>query len=372
MSDSDFDAPPSPKLEKGLRNEVRVIWDTGNHDGLTVKRVRKATEERMNLPEDFFKNHGSWKGRSDRIIKGYVNELGNQNPPTNEDAISADEIEESPKPRRGRKKNTEQPAKAPRKRAPAQPKSASRKKRKVSVESDESADEAVHSVEETVTGAAKLDQHSDADSDVEQPKPEEPESKHAEVKDDGSDDDEADGPVVSARKSSEPSDKTADSESELSSLLDEAPPPKAKRQKKSASVEKKPAKTKVTKVKQEKEVDPQDAEIKRLQGWLVKCGIRKVWGKELKPFTTPREKISHLKGMLKDAGMDGRYSVEKARQIKERRELAADLEAVQEGNKKWGQSDSEGEDAKGRPRRRLARGLKDLEGLIDEDGEESD
>ena len=72
MSDSDFDAPPSPKLEKGLRNEVRVIWDTGNHDGLTVKRVRKATEERMNLPEDFFKNHGSWKGRSDRIIKGYV------------------------------------------------------------------------------------------------------------------------------------------------------------------------------------------------------------------------------------------------------------------------------------------------------------
>lgn len=34
--------------------------------------------------------------------------------------------------------------------------------------------------------------------------------------------------------------------------------------------------------------------------------------------------------------MTGRYSNEKAKRIKEERELAADLEAVQEGAKVWG------------------------------------
>jgi len=42
--------------------------------------------------------------------------------------------------------------------------------------------------------------------------------------------------------------------------------------------------------------------------------------------------------MLKDVGMDGRYSADKARAIKERRELQADLEAVQEYNKDHGRA----------------------------------
>ena len=164
------------------------------------------------------------------------------------------------------------------------------------------------------------------------------------------------------------------SESELSSLIDE-PPPKKKRQKKSPSnkptrAEKsaKPAKAKPSKSKDLKDLDPQEVEIKRLQGWLVKCGIRKLWHKELAPYDTSRAKVNHLKDMLKDVGMDGRYSVEKASKIKEQRELAAELDAVQEGAKRWGQVDSNEE---GRKPRRLARGFKDL-ALIrgDDDGEE--
>lgn len=349
----------SAHLEQALRDAVRKIWDSGNHDGLTVKRVRKAVEEQLNLSQDFFKNDDVWKHDSKDIITHQV-ELQEQQPAAQDDGFKS-----PPKPKQPAK-----PAKAPRKRAPAQPKPTSRKKRKVSVVSDESADEAVsdhNSPKPTMVEAADPD----PDSDMEE------KNTSAKVKkripdDDNDEDHDADGPNVTAKPSNEPTAGAADSESELSSLLNEPPAPKVKLQKKSAAGEKKPAKPKATKAKQEKEVDPQDAEIKRLQGWLVKCGIRKVWGKELKPYTTPRDKINHLKAMLKDAGMDGRYSVEKARQIKERRELAADLEAVQEGNKKWGQSDSEEEDDKGRPRRRLARGLKDLEGLIDEDGEESD
>ncbi|CAD0040913.1 unnamed protein product [Aureobasidium pullulans] len=65
--------------------------------------------------------------------------------------------------------------------------------------------------------------------------------------------------------------------------------------------------------------------------------------------------------MLKDAGMDGRYSEQKANTIKERRELEADLEAVQQGNKQWGNEEDSGEDGESeeaetapKPQRRAA------------------
>ncbi len=48
--------------------------------------------------------------------------------------------------------------------------------------------------------------------------------------------------------------------------------------------------------------------------------------------------------MLRDVGMDGRFSEARAREIKEQRELLADLEAVTEMNRAWGADD-------GRPRR---------------------
>ena len=178
----------------------------------------------------------------------------------------------------------------------------------------------------------------------------------------------------------------ADSSSELSELIDEAPPTKRKKSRKSAT-EVKAGKDAITKSKSGKaikskrdaDLSPQEAEIKRLQSWLVKCGIRKVWGKELAPYDTPRTKIQHLKEMLADAGMEGRYSAEKASRIREQRELKADLDAVQEGAKMWGQTEdlderdsSSGGDRKANRGRRLARGLRHLDFLGSDDGEETD
>lgn len=120
----------------------------------------------------------------------------------------------------------------------------------------------------------------------------------------------------------------------MSIVLDEEPKPKRKRGTSAAGQAKKPKKEPAGKAKQDANLDPDQAEIKRLQGWLIKCGIRKMWHRELAPYDTPKAKISHLKGMLKDAGMEGRYSVEKAKKIKEERELRADLEMVQEGAKR--------------------------------------
>lgn len=214
--------------------------------------------------------------------------------------------------------------------------------------------------------AAKVDEDSDQPEDDNS---ESEQEKKDELKEDV--DDLSGG--TKAKNSSLQQDE--DDDSDLSELLDEAPPPK-KRQKQGGSAGNKSTKSKPAKSKPEADPDPDQAEIKRLQGWLVKCGIRKVWGKELKPYESPKAKVKHLKEMLTDAGMTGRYSVEKANQIKEARELAADIEAVQEGAERWGADDDDEDDngrvkEDGRPVRRLVRGAKNYD-FLSSDGEETD
>ena len=163
----------------------------------------------------------------------------------------------------------------------------------------------------------------------------------------------------------------------MSVVLDEGPNPKSKFKSRLSDTKKPKAKkaesSKGKKVSEQPE-NPDAEEIKRLQGWLVKCGIRKLWHRELAPYDNPKSKIRHLKGMLTEAGMTGRYSAEKASQIREERELMADLEAVQAGAKQWGKAESEdeGNSNAGKPRRRLARGLQELDFLNDDDGAETD
>ena len=166
----------------------------------------------------------------------------------------------------------------------------------------------------------------------------------------------------------------------MSDVIDE-PPPKKKRQKKSTSPSETKGKGKKAAAKPAKvakELSPDEEEIKRLQGWLVKCGIRKIWGVELKKFDTPKEKIKHLKSLLEDVGMTGRYSTDKAKQIKEQRELKAELEAAKEFNDQWGQKGSGDEDDDGsedeaksrkeaQPRRLRPKGLVDFGDSGDED-----
>lgn len=165
-----------------------------------------------------------------------------------------------------------------------------------------------------------------------------------------------------------------DSESEMSVVFDEEPKPAPKRQRTAgAPKEKKKAAPKAAPKAKDDDSDPDQAEIKRLQGWLVKCGIRKMWWRELQPYETSKAKIKHLKGMLEDAGMKGRYSLDKARQIRDERELKADLEQIQQGAKDWGKGsgdEGEGGDAEV-PQRRAARGRQAL-AFLESDGEETD
>ena len=62
-------APSSATLAAALRDTVKRIFNAGNLNDLTVKRVRAAAEKQLQLPEDFFKDHPEWRGRSKEIIE---------------------------------------------------------------------------------------------------------------------------------------------------------------------------------------------------------------------------------------------------------------------------------------------------------------
>jgi hypothetical protein len=135
----------------------------------------------------------------------------------------------------------------------------------------------------------------------------------------------------------------AGSESEMSIVLDETPKPKRKRKSKAemASEPKTKAsgrpKSSSGPAKVAKDLSPDEAAIKTLQSQLKKCGVNKIWQFELKQYgDNNKEKIRHLQRVLKEIGMSGRFSEARAREIKEMRELQADLEAVKEGEKSWG------------------------------------
>lgn len=74
MSDSSLsDALPSDAtIEQCLRKAIQKVYKSGKLEDLTVKRMRKAAEEDLDLQDDFFKNHSTWKERSKVVIQSEV------------------------------------------------------------------------------------------------------------------------------------------------------------------------------------------------------------------------------------------------------------------------------------------------------------
>lgn len=125
----------------------------------------------------------------------------------------------------------------------------------------------------------------------------------------------------------------AQSDSEMSSVIDDDPSPKKR---KSSKVQKSNEAKQKTASKA-KELDPKEDEIKKLKDWLKKCGMNKRW-LELDKMNSHKQKTSYLKQQLADIGMDGRYSLAKAKEIRERRELQEELEEAQAFAQTWGTS----------------------------------
>lgn len=68
--------------------------------------------------------------------------------------------------------------------------------------------------------------------------------------------------------------------------------------------------------------------IDRLKGYIIKCGVRKVWKRELEGLSE-KQSIGKLEQILRELGMEGRPTLEKCKTIKERREFEEELKAVQ-------------------------------------------
>ncbi|GJJ11209.1 hypothetical protein Clacol_005441 [Clathrus columnatus] len=83
-----------------------------------------------------------------------------------------------------------------------------------------------------------------------------------------------------------------------------------------------------------------EATIKQLKAYVGACGVRKKWAKEFQNYPQPDQQIRRLKKILADLGMEGKYSMEKAKQIKKKRDLARELEDVIEFERKAGVSRS--------------------------------
>jgi len=123
----------------------------------------------------------------------------------------------------------------------------------------------------------------------------------------------------------------AGSTSELSSVPDDsdgAPTKPAKRSKKAARAPKPKSKPGSASVG--------DDVLKTLQTQLAKCGIRKQWKRELASFGSDRERAQHLRGLLREAGVTGRFSERLAREIRERRELEGEIRDAEAFEKQWG------------------------------------
>lgn len=74
MSDSSLSSVTLSQsaLEQALRNAVQRVYKLGNLEELTVKRIRTAAEQDLDLEEDFFKTDSTWKGKSKKIIESEV------------------------------------------------------------------------------------------------------------------------------------------------------------------------------------------------------------------------------------------------------------------------------------------------------------
>jgi hypothetical protein len=275
-------------LEQALRQSVADIFKTGNLSELTVKRVRLATENALGLEEGFFKGDANWKAKSDRIIKKEA-----------EEKINAQEGKEQ-KAKEDSPAAPIQPKQPDRRKTPEDSPGTSKRQKTTALSSSESIGELSSDKDQCdkpVKNSAKRSRISP-----------QKESKPGITEDHlSTESDVGDRSSVTrvAPKQSGP-DKGASANEQSDSLVED-PKPTGKRQK---ATQKKTTKrkTKGATTKQDLSVDPVQEEIKRLQGWLVKCGIRKMWSRELAPYGTSKDKIKHLKEMLKDAGMDGRYS----------------------------------------------------------------
>jgi len=128
-----------------------------------------------------------------------------------------------------------------------------------------------------------------------------------------------------------------------------------------------------------------DATIQKLKSLINACGVRKPWAKVLQDCPNAAHQIAKLREILASLGMTGRLSMEQAKKIKMKRELAQELEDVQSfeqsmvnrNSKRRAMSVSESRDLNAvnsddgqQPPKRKSKTLKCIEAFLEDQSEE--
>ncbi|KAA8566099.1 hypothetical protein EYC84_008703 [Monilinia fructicola] len=364
-------------LTSALCKTVRDVFHSEEKDQLSVRFIRTKVEEEHELGEGFL-NQGKWKDKSKVIIKGEVDKLLQVTPAAKGKKRSSTD-KKAPIPKRQKKEETpaseselsdlaesevsEIESEVSEDATEAIPKKKVKKTSKTNSKNEvsDNEDEVAPKINKKSPLQGVVVSSDSELSDVESiAQPEAlAESKPFKSASPKIRDSSLSSPPKSEEENSPKlaNDKDAgnDSDSSAMSVVLDGPLSTKSRSKKSKSTSSKSSKVpkttkpKIAKAKTTAELTANEQLIKTLQSQLVKCGIRKIWAFELKKCETENEKIKHLKNMLTEVGMTGRFSEGRAREIKEMRELQADLEAVKEGEKKhgaWAEIESSEDDTK--------------------------
>ncbi|RDA86336.1 hypothetical protein CP532_4315 [Ophiocordyceps camponoti-leonardi (nom. inval.)] len=335
--------PSTKELETALIDATCHIYKT-DPDAISVNSVRRHVEQKFDLEAEFFAS-GEWKSRSKSIIKEYVDKLLDGWTPKTQSRLKRPSSEPPSPPAKKQKRASQSKPGKREKPSDPRPKPRGRKnaappKSETATTDDDAEPPRTSRPEKGNRKAVKDESEDDAmkqDASDDGPEPEEPIKSHTDSDEQKVQEDEK---TRDASKDEEDVPAVVEEE-EYSDVIDEPPIAKSRRKNgnpKNGKDAPKPSKPAPKKVSTD---DGPEAEIKKLQSQLVKCGIRKLWHNELKQYgTDTRAKVRHLKKMLAEIGMDGRFSEAKAREIKETRELMAEAEAAQQMNQLWGLSSS--------------------------------
>lgn len=75
----------------------------------------------------------------------------------------------------------------------------------------------------------------------------------------------------------------------------------------------------------------QEKKLKKLKSYVSKCGVRKIWKKELEGLDISTS-ISKVQSILNDLGVDGRPSIKKCVGVKKQRAHQSELLAIDRSN----------------------------------------
>ncbi|KOS18273.1 hypothetical protein ESCO_002707 [Escovopsis weberi] len=329
-------APSAAKLKEALVRGTREVFEA-EPDETSVNKVRKHVEEKLGLDEGFF-TVGKWKQTSKAVIKEQVDKLLNDVA----EAGSEPEVTTAAKAKEAESRDTKKTTNSKTNKA------AARQTKGIAASDSEQLSELD---DEIFNDSDDEDMSVDVNADDQFERPDRDDPKEVKSNDETTNGDSKSHEVenrIRAEEGKEEADMEPDEEDDYSDVIDDPAPAKGKKKsapKDASAISSSKAKAKAPKTaaapRRAKPAaapdDPQEAEVKKLQSQLSKCGVRKLWHNELRQHGgDARAKIRHLKAMLADVGMDGRFSEAKAREIRELRELRADVEAAQEMNKLWG------------------------------------